>query len=68
LLVQLSGGKLAWNRFTGPGRPAIHTLFIDDSCGDKDSAQLTSDGVYSRVQYAEEGGDRAEDDSQPIDR
>lgn len=31
------GGKLTWNRFTGPGRLAIQTMFIDPAEGEESS-------------------------------
>jgi hypothetical protein len=31
------GGKLTWNRFTGPGRLAIQTMFISPAEGEENS-------------------------------
>ena len=40
------GGKLTWNRFTGPGRLAIQTMFISPAEGDEagGSAQAAAAG------------------------
>lgn len=43
------GGKLTWNRFTGPGRLALQTMFIDP-----DEARETGQG--SNAQAATAGG------------
>jgi hypothetical protein len=41
------GGKLTWNRFTGPGRLAIQTMFI---------APLEGEAVSGNAQAATAGG------------
>ena len=43
------GGKLTWNRFTGPGRVAIQTMFIDP-------AEARAENEQGGTQTAVEGG------------
>ncbi len=38
------GGKLTWNRFTGPGRLAIQTMFIDPDQAQQGGAATGSGG------------------------
>jgi uncharacterized protein (AIM24 family) len=38
------GGKLTWNRFTGPGRLAIQTMFIDPAEGEESNAGAAATG------------------------
>jgi uncharacterized protein (AIM24 family) len=38
------GGKLTWNRFTGPGRLAIQTLFIAPLEGEQSNAGAAATG------------------------
>ena len=39
------GGKLTWNRFTGPGRLAIQTMFAAPLEGEGTAGQLEAAGV-----------------------
>jgi uncharacterized protein (AIM24 family) len=38
------GGKLTWNRFTGPGRLAIQTMFIDPAEGEDSNTGAAATG------------------------
>jgi uncharacterized protein (AIM24 family) len=38
------GGKLTWNRFTGPGRLAIQTMFIAPAVGEESTAGAAATG------------------------
>ena len=50
------GGKLTWNRFTGPGRLAIQTMFIDPYEARQDDQGQTQAAVDGGVVGSVLGG------------
>jgi uncharacterized protein (AIM24 family) len=50
------GGKLTWNRFTGPGRLAIQTMFIAPLEGESSTATAAGAGGIAGALVGALGG------------